>query len=118
MTDYILNTRTQSSKLVLAQTNINHEYEPTVGERPKDQLSAKTASMMIERFLTSDRIVTKEVVSEGYTKKELADLLLISLPVLEKLIDFLSKNSYKTIDKEIVLPLIKLYCSTKWLGDK
>jgi hypothetical protein len=87
-----------------------------------------TAQKMIHRFLTQDRIKTEldegragghglyddELIEKtgAFTKEELAEKLGISPKELEKL---KSPSFYKGMANKISLPLIRLYCATKFL---
>lgn len=70
-----------------------------------------TVQKMLNKFLTCDRIVTKEEKRLKYTEKELAELLNITPKALKRL---RLPYHYKAMVSRINLPLIHLYCSTKW----
>jgi len=90
-------------------------------------LSFSTAQKMIHQFLTRDRIKTAlddgrvinpelynepKIRMKAYTKEELAKKLGITQEELEKL---KSRDFYEKIANEISLPLIRLYCATKFV---
>ena len=77
-----------------------------------------TARKIIERFLNCDRIVSKEIRYRRYTVNELAEKLSISEAELEMLIKASSSIFCQRIIGRIILPLIKLYCNTKWVDSK
>jgi hypothetical protein len=72
------------------------------------------AQKMIRKFLSGNRIETREIRVLKYTKEELATRLGITVEELYK-----CKRSYfyKKISMRILLPLVALYCSTKWVED-
>jgi hypothetical protein len=90
-------------------------------------LNFSTAQKMIHRLLTHDRIKTDldegrirglglsndkpEVKAGAFTKEELAEKLSISPEDLEKLE---SSDLYESIANKVSLPLIRLYCATKF----
>jgi hypothetical protein len=93
-------------------------------------LNFETAQKIIHRFLTHDRIKTEldegrsidyvsknkpETKVRSFTKEELAEKLGISPKDLD---DLKSSNSYDRIASKISLPLIRLYCATKFADDK
>jgi len=91
-------------------------------------LNFSTAQKMIHQLLTRDRIKTAldevrvinyellsnktEIKMKAFTKKELAEKLGISVEEFNKL---KSPDFYKKIVNKISLPLIQLYCSTKFM---
>jgi hypothetical protein len=90
-------------------------------------LNFSTVQKMIGRLLTNDRIKTNldegkikkleahnkpEIRLKAFTKKELAEKIGISLKELNKL---KSPNFYNEMADRISLPLIKLYCATKFI---
>ncbi len=90
-------------------------------------LNFRVAQKMIHRLLTHDRIKTAlddgriggykpndktEIKVEAFTKKELAEKLGISLEELERL---KRPSFYKSMGRKISLPLIRLYCSTRFV---
>jgi len=99
-------------------------------KRNSCNLNFKTAQKMIYRFLTEDRIKTgldegrginhhesnnKLVVKVGpYTKNELAEKLNISLKEFGKL---KFPYFYHIMASKISLPLVRLYCATKFVGE-
>ena len=66
---------------------------------------------MIDQLLTRARIKLIPVKCPKYTKKELAKTLNITTKELQNL---KKKYYYKNIAHKINLPLISLYCATKW----
>ena len=70
-----------------------------------------TVQKMINRFLIRDRIVMKEVRCLKYTERELAEKLNITPKTLKKL---KLQCFYKATISRVTLPLVRLYCSTKW----
>ena len=74
-------------------------------------LNFLTVTQMINRFLTCDRINSKGRKCLKYTEGELAQRLNITLKDLRGL---KSSHAYKTIAKRISVPLVHLYCTTKW----
>ena len=90
-------------------------------------LNFETAQKIIDRLLTQDRIKTDlddgrikglgvcdnqpPVKLKAFTKTELAQKLGISVEELEKL---KSPDFYETIVSKVPLPLIRLYCATKF----
>jgi len=80
-------------------------------------LSFRTAQKMIRRFLSRDRIITAEILDEKLTIKELAKRLSVDSLELEPFIRPISIVPYRKTSGKIALPLIKLYCSTKWAED-
>ena len=90
-------------------------------------LNFQTAQKMIQRLLTHDRIKTAldegrvinhasnnkpEVKIGAFTKEELAIKLGISTKELDKL---KRQSFYKGMASKISLPLIRLYCSIKFV---
>ena len=78
-------------------------------------ISFLTVQKMIYRFLTCDRIIKVEVKRPKYTKYELAEKLNLSEQELKKL-----RLPYfcRAVISKINLPLVRLYCSTKWVDDE
>lgn len=83
-------------------------------KNPKDCLSFLTAQKMIKRFLTCDRIITREIVCRKFTEQELAEKLFIGLLELDVFVKSPSKIFYRKTAGRVTLPLIRLYCGTKW----
>jgi len=93
-------------------------------------LNFSTAQKMIHRLLTLERIKTaldegrvinhallgnKPIVKmKAFTKEELAEKLGISLEEFDKL---KFPGFYKEIVNKISLPLVRLYCATKFFMD-
>jgi len=79
-----------------------------------EQLNFLVAQKMVWKFLSIDRIEIQEVKVVRYTKTELAVKLGITVEELDK-----ARKSYfyKNIASKISLPLVELYCSTKWVND-
>jgi hypothetical protein len=86
-------------------------------------LKFSTAQGMIFKLLTTDRLekesprcrTTKEYRCTKYTKEELAQKLGITHQELEKLkIPYF----YRRVANKISLPLISLYCATKWVNEE
>lgn len=71
-----------------------------------------TVQKMINRFLTCDRMVMKEVRCLRYTEWELAEKLNIAPKTLKKL---KLPWFYKATIRRVILSLVRLYCSTKWV---
>jgi hypothetical protein len=93
-------------------------------------LNFKTAQKMIHKLLTCERIKTDldegrikgiklnnefEVKIKVYTKEELAKKLGITQEEFEKL---KSRTFYENMANKISLPLIRLYCATKFVNEK
>lgn len=104
MTDTILATK---------QLPCNDEKKAAdqIDKKTNNYLNFSTVRGMIHRFLTYDRINNIEVVSLKYTKEELAQKLGITLKELKMLE---TPYCYRSIARKINLPLINLYCTTKW----
>jgi hypothetical protein len=98
----------------------------TAGQSPGN-LNFRVAQKMIHRLLTFDRIKTEldggrarghgldnepEVKIGTFTKEGLAEKLDISLEELEKL---KSPSFYERIANKISLPLVCLYCASKFV---
>ncbi len=96
------------SILVMSQPSSNTD------EQQKNYLSFLVAQKIIKQFLTCDRVVTVEVRRRKFTKRELAEKLSISQAELEVFIKPSCKAFYKKSAGKISLPLVKLYCNTKW----
>lgn len=64
-------------------------------------LNVGTMYEMVQRFLTEKKM----------SKKELAEILKISIKNLERI---LSRKNLSKLKPKISLPLIRLYCGTKW----
>lgn len=90
-------------------------------------LNFSTAQKMINRLLTHDRIRTKlyegrirgrspynesEIKIRAFNKKELAEKFGINLEEFDKL---KSPDFYSSMASKISLPLIRLYCATKFV---
>lgn len=84
---------------------------PKISKNAKNYLKFTTANHMIDRLLTCNRIKFIPVKYPKYTKKELAKKLGITTKELQNL---KKKYYYKNIAHKINLPLISLYCATKW----
>jgi hypothetical protein len=69
------------------------------------------AQKMLNKFLTCDRIITKEERCLRYSEEELAKKLNITVDGAKRL-NF--PCFYKAMASKIKTPLIHLYCSTKW----
>jgi hypothetical protein len=62
-----------------------------------------------------DRFETKEIRVLKYTKEVLAKKIGITVEELDKCRrDYFCKN----VSKKILLPVVALYCSTKWVEDE
>ena len=80
-------------------------------------LSFRTAQKMIRRFLSCDRIIAAEILDKKLTIQELAKKLSVNPLELEQFTIPISSSSYRKTSGKIALPLIKLYCNTKWAED-
>jgi hypothetical protein len=93
-------------------------------------LNFETAQKIIQQLLTQNRIKTAlddsrvinpalpnepKIIMKAYTKEELAKKLGITTEELEKL---KSSDFYVKMANKIPLPLILLYCATKFADDK
>jgi len=100
-----------------------------IARRKSCNLNFSTVQKMIHKLLTQERIKTEldegrvssrhrlyddklEVKIRVYTKGELAKKLGISFKELERL---KSSSFYRGIASKISLPLIRLYCATKFV---
>ena len=86
------------------------ELETKVGE----YINFLTIRKIILQFLTCDRIIFIPTKVSKFTKLELANKLNITPKQLKRLLRSQSSCSYREMIGKINLPLIKLYCSTKW----
>jgi hypothetical protein len=101
-----------------------------IAKSSSGNLKFKTAQKMIRKFLTCERIKTdldegrikginlnneSEIKINAYTKNELAKKLGITQEELEK---FKSRIFYENMASKISLPLIRLYCSAKFVDGK
>ncbi len=77
-------------------------------------ISFWTVQKMLNKFLTCDRIVKKEERRLKYTEEELAGILNITSKELKRL---KLPYFYKAMVSRINLPLISLFCSTKWANN-
>ena len=105
MTTRIVATSQLSGNAIDSKTRIQH-------------LSFLTTQKMIRRFLSCDRIITAEMRGEKLTIQELASRLSVNPLELELFIRPISRAPYRKTAGKIALPLIKLYCSTKWAEDE
>lgn len=78
-------------------------------------ISFETVQKMLNKFLTCDRVITKEHRCLKYNEEELAKKLNITLEELKRL---KLPYFYKQMIYRITLPLVRLYCSTKWIDDE
>jgi len=98
-----------------------------LAEQPPGNLNFSTAQKLIHRLLTCERIKTDlddgkirglglsnkpEIKIGAYTESELAEKLGIKPKELEKL---KSPYFYEKMANKISLPLIRLYCSSKFV---
>jgi hypothetical protein len=95
--------------------SITAEYTPCYNSA--NTLSFFTAQHMVLRLLTVDRLekesqYKKELRCAKYTKEELAQKLGITTNELKK---FKLPHFYNSIVGKISMPLISLYCATKWV---
>ena len=83
-----------------------------------ESLAFKTSQNMIDKLLTCPRIARNVNVYEykdrPYTKKDLAKKLLLSIKQIDELGD---EKFYTRYCEKISLPLIKLFCATKFYED-
>lgn len=103
------------TKVILAavQASSNHEKEPKDETRIKGYIEFLTIRKIIYKFLTCDRIILVPTKIPKLTKLKLASKLNITLKQLRRLQR--TQSAYKQIIGKINLPLIELYCSTKWV---
>lgn len=90
----------QKKQLIIFTPTITTQ-KPTAAEATQNYLSLQKMQQIIELFITKKQI----------SIKELAEKLGVSYQKLIKL----NAANYETLAAEINLPLIKLYCKTKWL---
>ena len=91
--------------------------DPKEVQKKRDTLDFLNAQEIINKFLSIDRVEIKdaeEVILPKYTKNELAMKLGITVEELDKA---KQKEFYGKISNKIILPLVTLYCSTKWVKD-
>jgi hypothetical protein len=104
--------------------------EIVIASQSSGNLNFKTAQKMIHRLLTEERIKTAlydgrcinpalpnepKIIMNPHTKEELAKKLGITEEEFEKL---RSTDFYEKIADKISLPLIQLYCATKFVEVK
>ncbi len=104
--------------------------EIVTASQSSGNLNFKTAQKIIYRFLTEERIKTAlddgrcinpallnelKIIMKPYTKEELAKKLGIMPEELDKL---KFPDFYEEMVSKISLPLTRLYCSTKFVGNK
>ena len=115
MTEVILTASWLSGNVIDGQS----EDKYRIGKNQKNHLSFLTAQKMIKKFLDSDRVIIKEVMAKKFTKLELAERLSIGLLELEGLIKPRIRTFHnRRVSGAISLPLIRLYCETKWIESK
>lgn len=86
-------------------------------QKKRDTLGFLNAQEIINKFLSVDRIEIKnaeEIILPKYTKNELAMKLGITVEELDKA---RQNKFYEQVSSKIILPLVTLYCSTKWVKD-
>jgi len=101
------NTAIKKSPDVSCQEKIEDSNKETT------YLSLKVIKKILQQFLTCDRIDAGGVIQPKYTKEQLAGLLNITAKELERI--FFRKTGRLLIPK-INLPLISLYCETKFIN--
>ncbi|MEI8055692.1 MAG: hypothetical protein WCH10_06895 [bacterium] len=99
--------------LTAEQASSNCKKESELEIKTSKYLEFLTVRKMIYKFLTRDRIVLVPTKIPKLTELELANKLNITSAQLRRLQK--SQASYKQTISKINLPLIKLYCSTKWI---
>lgn len=100
----------------LSGNRSNKESKKIEVENDKSKvISFGMVQKMINKFLTCDRVITKEARCLRYTEWELAEKLNITPKMLKSLkVPYV----YKAMVSRITLPLVRLYCSTKWWVQK
>jgi hypothetical protein len=88
-----------------------NKLETKIDGRIHKNINFLTVQKMINRFLTRDRVVKKEIRCLKYTEWELAEKLNITPEALKRL---KLPCFYKATIRRVILPLVCLYCSTKW----
>jgi hypothetical protein len=82
----------------------------------EESLSFITAQKMIDKLLLCERI-EKDIIdykAEPYNKQQLSKKLFLST---KQLGEFGDEDFYKRYSRKISLPLIKLFCATKFYED-
>ena len=81
-----------------------------------ESLSFITAQRMIDKLLLCERI-EKDIIAykaEPYNKHQLSKKLYLTIKQLR---EFSDEDFYKRYSRKISLPLIKLFCATKFYED-
>ena len=89
--------------------NYEKESRKTIS---KNYLEFFTVRKMIYKFLTCDRIILSPTKVSKFSELELSQKLNISLTQLRRVVQ--TQTYYKQIIGKINMPLIELYCDTKW----
>lgn len=79
----------------------------------KHTLSKKSARGMVVRLLTNFRLERQEDIKKiPYSKKELSIMLNTYKKTIDRIIEM---KVYTSASYEVLLPLVTLYCSTKFV---
>jgi len=90
----------------------NEEPSKTeIGNGRNKTISFLVAQKMLNKFLACDRIITKEERCLRYDEEGLAKILNITPKALKRL---KFPCFYRAMVSRMNLPLVRLYCSTKW----
>jgi len=99
------------AEVILSVAQLTDNPEQPKKLRDKSYLKFSTIRKMIFKFLTSDRIIMIPTRVPKFSELELSQKLNISLTQLRRV---QTQTCYKQIIGQVNLPLVNLYCSTKW----
>ena len=99
------------AKVILSVAQLTDNPEQSKKLRNENYLKFSTVRKMIFKFLTRDRIIMVPTKVPKFSELDLSQKLNISLVQFRRV---QTQTYYKQIIGQINLPLIDLYCNTKW----